>query len=250
MPQEDTFVIDVAPDVEPGQTLLVGLSSPGVAGLTAADYLVRNRSSTEIGHVSPEELPSITPFENGTPRHHTRLYNLDDAPVTVLVSELFVPVGAARPFAASVLEWAERHQIEDIAVLHGVPFPHGPDGHQVFNVATPGYQRLRLEEAEHTPLQTGYLDAIPGELVGRSLGATAPPVGVFVTPTHPPGPDLEAAGRFLDTVAQLYGVDVDRSELQSLSESRTKHLEALAERMSALADDPGRRDEGQDRMFM
>ncbi|MEF8814024.1 MAG: hypothetical protein V5A55_09430 [Halovenus sp.] len=30
----------------------------GMAGLTTADYLVRNLDSTEIGHVSPEELPA------------------------------------------------------------------------------------------------------------------------------------------------------------------------------------------------
>lgn len=250
MVPDDTFTVDVQPDVEPGQTLLVGLSTVGVAGLTAADYLVRHHESVEIGHVSPEELPAITPFEEGTPRHHTRLYNLVDVDLTVLVSELFFPAPAARPFANSVLEWASDRRIENIAVLHGVPFPHGPEEHAVFHVATEGYRQRYLTDVDVPPLRGGFLDGIPGELVSRSLDGQAPPAGVFVTPTHPPGPDVDAAGLFLDVVERIYGVSVDRKELLELSEELQKHYANLADRMASLEERPDRRDYGEDRMYM
>lgn len=234
----------------PGQTLLVGLSSIGVAGLTTAEYLVRHRESVEIGHVSPEELPAITPFEDGRPRYPTRLYNLTDADLTVLVSELFVPVPAARSFANAVVEWASEGRIENIAIMHGVPVPHGPDEHRVFQVATDEYREQHLEETDIPPLRGGFLDGVPGELISRSMDDRAPPTGALITPAHPPGPDIDAAGLFLDAIDRIYDVAVDRTELQELSEDRKTHYANLAERMSDLEAEPGRQHYGEDRMYM
>lgn len=65
MTSDTDFRMAVPSDIDPGQTLLVGLSSPGLAGLTAVDHLVKHLESEEIGHVHPEALPAITPFEEG-----------------------------------------------------------------------------------------------------------------------------------------------------------------------------------------
>lgn len=253
MSPNTAFEVDTSPDIEPGQTLLVGLSSMGLAGLTAADYLVRHCESEEIGHVSPDELPAITPIEDGLPRHHTRLYNLTEFDLTVLVGELFVPVWAGQSFAETLLDWVDSMEIEEIAVLHGVPVPHGPDEHEVFYVATREYRELRLAETETQPLQGGYLDGIPGELVSCSLGGDAPPVGIYVTPAHPPGPDVDASLKLLDTIEDTYDVAVDLSELEDLSETIQEHYAALAERMEKLREvENSRADQeyAEDRMFM
>jgi len=253
MSPNSAFQVDASPDIDPGQTLLVGLSSVGLAGLTATDHLVRHCDSEEIGHVSPDELPAITPIQDGHPRHHTRLYNLTEVDLTVLVGELFVPVWAGHSFAETLLEWVESVQIEEIAVLHGVAIPHGPEEHEVFHVATEEYQELRLAETETRPLQGGYLDGIPGELVSRSLDGDAPPVGVYVTPTHPPGPDIDASLKFLDTIEDSYDVSVDLSELEDRSDAIQKHYAALADRMEKLREvEDSRADQeyAEDRMFM
>jgi len=253
MRHDATFAVDTSPDVEPGQTLLVGLASLGMAGVTAADHLVRHLDSTEIGHVSPEALPAITPVTDGQPRHHTRLYNLTDEDLTVLVGELFVPVTAARSFASCLLEWVESKRIEEIAILHAVPFPHGPEQHKVFTVATESYRAERLADADTEGLSGGFLDGVPGELVSHSLSGEAPPTGVYVTPAHPPGPDVEAALRMLDAVGGVYDLEVDLSELENLSEEINEHYAKLAEHMASAAEAERSvedREFGEDRMFM
>jgi uncharacterized protein len=88
--------------------------------------------STEIGHISPAELPAVTPFEDGIPRHHTRLYGLDNTDIVVLLSELFVPPFAARPFVEQVTEWAADAEISEITMFHPVPYEHAPEDRQVF----------------------------------------------------------------------------------------------------------------------
>lgn len=252
MPQT-SFEVTVSSDVQPGEILLVGLSHLGMAGLTAVDYLVRHLPSEAIGHITPEELPAITPFENGTPRHHTRLYNLADHDITVLIGELFVPVWAARPFAEALLEWVTTNGIEEITFLHGVPYPHGPDEHAAFYIAAEPYQTRRLEDTDVQPLKGGFLDGVPAELLAKSLGDDIPPVGVFVTPTHPPGLDIDATVHFLDAIEAAYDVSVDREELNQRSQELKQYYANLAERMQSLKQDDhmiGDQDYPEDSMYM
>ncbi|GGL37000.1 hypothetical protein GCM10009037_20610 [Halarchaeum grantii] len=226
-----------ADDAETGSTLVVGQSQPGFAGVTAADYLVRHLESTEAGHVSSADLPAIAPVQDGTPRHHSRLYTLANADCSVLVGELFVPGAAARSYADALLAWAAANGITEIAVLHGVPFQHGPDEHAVFHVATGDYRSNRLPEGVFRPLQGGFLDGVVGELVTRSLEDRAPDVGVYVTPAHPPGPDVDAALRLIDALQSVYGIDVDASELEELSEQLRSYYAQLANRTASVAEE-------------
>lgn len=234
-----------------GSTLILGLSNLGLAGVTAVDYLVRHLDSTEIGHIAPEDLPAIAPFEDGVPRHHSRLYALDGTDLMVLVGELFIPVPAARPYVDALLEWTDDRGIDELAALHGVPFPHAPEEHDVFHIATPGYRDRRLGGDVFTPLKGGFLDGVVGEVVTRSLDAAAPGAGVFVTPTHPPGPDIEAALRLLDALERIYAFEVDETELRELGEQMQQYYEQLAERMAKPGEEAlGSHDYPEDRMYM
>lgn len=255
MSSNDPFSVAVpqAADAVSASTLVVGHAHLGMAGVTAADYLVRQLDSTQIGHVAPAELPAIAPFEDGVPRHHSRLYNVEEPNLVVLVSELFIPVPYARSFADALIEWTSAHPIEEIVLLHGVPFPHGPEMHEVFHVASPEYADRRLDGSGIEPLEGGFLDGVVGELVTRSLDGAAPDVGVFLTPTHPPGPDVEAAIKLLDAIESIYGFELDESELRELGEQLQQYYTQLADRLATLADreEPlGSHDYPEDRMYM
>jgi uncharacterized protein len=253
MGPDDPFSVEEPTEQASGTTLVVGQSHFGMAGVTAVDYLVRHLESTEVGHVETEALPAITPFEAGVPRHHSRLYDLENLPVTVLVGELFVPVPAARAYTDALLEWASDRPIEEILVLHGVPFPHGPEEHEVFSVATPEFTERRLADQPIQPLKGGVLDGVVGELVTRSLDETAPDTGVFVTPTHPPGPDVDAALKLLAATDDLCDLGVDETELRELGDQLRDHYEQLADRMATMAESEESltgRDYPEDRMYM
>jgi len=247
------MAFDVTADADraTGETLVVGQSHLGLAGVTAADYLVRHLASTRIGRVDTDALPAIAPFEAGVPRHHSRLYALDDAPMTVLVGELFVPADAARAYADTLLDWCAARDVAEIAVLHGVPFSHSPDQHAVFHVATDAYRTERLPAGVFNPLQGGFLDGVVGELVARSLDADAPDVGVYVTPTHPPGPDVDAALTLLDGLHDAYDLSVDETELRALGDQLRAYYEQLADRTATAAEreSPLGYDDADDQMY-
>lgn len=220
----------VTHDTEPSETLLAGFSSFGLAGLTAADYLVDHLDLEETGHIAVDGLPAITPFVDGRPHNHTRLFSRPDLDVTVLSSELFVPAAVGQRFGEAILEWTEANGVGEVAVLSGIPVEHGPDGHRTFFVAEDDYRRRRLDDADVQPMGRGFLDGINASLVERGLHS---PLGVcvFLTPVHPRAPDVEAAIRLVETVESVYGLGVDAGPLHEFAERVQQYYSDLAERI-------------------
>ena len=233
-------------DESVGSRLVVGLATPGLAGLTAADHLASRPEARQVGHLTAHGLPEVTPFTDGRPRHPSRLYALPEADLTVLVSEGFVPLPAAEPVTAALTEFVTEREVEEVTLLHGVPYPHGPTEHAVFHVATDAYRERRLDDGV-PPLAGGFLDGVPGDLLARGLD-DGPPTGVLVTPAHPPGPDFEAAIRLLETVDDLFGVASDVDALHERSAATRLQYEQLADRMRALAE-AEQTAYGEDRMY-
>ncbi|USZ71410.1 proteasome assembly chaperone family protein [Natronosalvus halobius] len=253
MPSEPSFKVTSSADVSPSETLVIGVSTVGLAGLTAVDHLIKNNNSTEYGHILTRNIPDITPFEEGEPRLPLRLYDLPDLDLSILVGELFIPTWAADSFVEALLEWTSSAGIGEITVLHGVPFPHGPDEHDVFYVASTPYRTKQLEDTEIKPLKGGYLDGIASELITSNLTGKAPPTGALITPTHPPGPDFDSALLFLEALQRIYEFTIDEEELRHRADEVKQYYQELANQMERFGS--GERPSGgyefpEDRMFM
>ncbi|MHB9285690.1 proteasome assembly chaperone family protein [Halobacteriales archaeon Cl-PHB] len=244
-PRQSRPTFHVNHEASASQHLLAGFSTFGLAGLTAANYLVEQLDLTETGHVSAERLPAITPFEDGTPRHHTRLFSRADADVTVLVNELFVPPWAAEAFSTAVLDWTDDNGVAEVTVLSGVPVAHGPTEHRAFSVATEDYQASRLADADLPAMGSGFLDGVNASLVSRGMDS-ALRVGVVTTPVHAKTPDVEAAIRLVDAAADLYDLAVDTADLEAFAADVDQYYEELAARFQQ-AEEP---DLAADRMYM
>jgi uncharacterized protein len=234
----------VSHESSPAETLLAGFSEFGLAGLTAVDFLVDHLDLAETGHVSAEGLPSITPFVDGRPRHHTRLYSRDDLDVTVLVSELFVPVGVGRAFSDAILDWTGANGVEEVAVLAGVPVAHGPDAHRTFYVASDDYRERRLTDVDVQPMGNGFLDGTRAALMERALDSPLAAC-VYLTPVHRQVPDVEAAVRLVGTVEAVYGLGLDTEPLATFAAEVSQYYRDLADRLESR--EPAGPD---DRMYM
>ena len=231
----------------PKETLLCGFASYGLSGLTAVDFLVDQLELVETGHVTAEGLPSITPFENGRPTHHTRLFSKPELELTLLKNELFVPPALSSPFGQEILAWTERHGTEEVAIVDAVPMQHGPDDHRTYHVATGDYHERRLgDDAPTTPMARGYLDGVAGALVEQGIDSPLA-VGVFQTPVHEQMPDVEASIRLVETVNAVYDLEVDTEPLQAFADEIQRYYTELAERYEAAAE---REESFSDRMYM
>ncbi|MFW5911252.1 MAG: proteasome assembly chaperone family protein [Halolamina sp.] len=231
---------------EPKETLLCGFASYGLSGLTAVDFLIDQLELVETGHVAAEGMPSITPFENGRPTHHTRLFSRPELDLTLLKNELFVPPALSGPFGEEILSWTERHGVREVVVVDAVPMQHGPDDHKSYYVATDDYLERRLADETIEPMARGYLDGVTGALVEQGIDSPLA-VGVFRTPVHEQMPDVEAGIRLVETVNQVYGLDVDTEPLETFADEIKRYYEELHERYEAAA----KREEAfDDRMYM
>ena len=229
----------------PNDVVIAGFSAFGLAGLTAVDYLIDKLELEETGHIQTEGLPSITPFAKGRPRHPIRLYSAEKIDVTVLVAEQFVPPGLGELLATSILDWTESGNVSEIAVLAGVPIPHGPDAHRTFYIATDDYRDSRITDAiDVPPMEAGFLDGTNASLLERGMESPLG-VGMFITPVHAQAPDIEAAVRLVDTIDKTYDLGVDSEPLAEFAAEIRRHYEGLAERIEE------REPEGSyDRMYM
>mgnify|MGYP006281823993 CR=1 FL=1 len=249
MPDDDPS-FDITHEGDVSESLLIGIAEFGMAGVTAIDYLTQQLEFEKTGHVTTEDLPSITPFDEGVPRHHTRFFSRDDVDVTVLLGELFVPLWAARSFSDAVLDWADAHGVEEIAFLSGVPIPHGPEQHEVFYVATEDYRERRLSTVEMEPMGAGFLEGVHAEVISRGLDSPLA-VGVYETPVHPTAQDVDAAIRLVESVGPLYGLDVATEQLAEYGEELTAFYGTLAERIREMQEaERGERDVPADRAYM
>lgn len=252
MASEPRYEVSVSTTKPLDGTLVVGLSNVGLAGLTAVDHVVHQLEFEQVGHIRPQGLPVTTPFEDGTPRHPIRLYAQPERDLCVLVSEVVVPVWAAAAFTDAVQNLIASSELEEIAMLHGVPFPHGPDEHTLFFVATPEYRKRRLDSTEIAPLRGGVLDGVPAVFASRALNDELPPLGAVVTPIHPPGPDFDAALRYLAFLRDVYALEIDDEQLRERSEAIDQYYTELADRFESLESEGigGDRNLPVDRMFM
>lgn len=228
-------------------TLIAGFAEHGLAGLTAAEYLTTQLELERVGHVAVEGFPAITPFENGTPRRHTRLFSKPELDMTVLVGELPVPPFAAGSLADGVTGHTDEHGIEEIVVLSGVPLAHGPEDHRPFYIATEEYQERHFGEdgAEITPMTGGFLEGVNAELMERSLERSLPSC-VLTTPVHARAPDIEAALRLLEAVDRIYGLELDTAPMETFAQDLSKQYEELSQQIEATR----KEHVADDRMYM
>lgn len=244
-PTDPTFTVHGDPSES--TTLVCGFAEYGLAGLTAANYLAETLSLDPDGYVTAEGLPTVTPFEAGTPRRHTRLFSAPDSPLTVLTGELAVPPTAAAPLADAVLDGCTRAGAEEVVVLSGVPVAHGPDDHRAFYIGSEGYQRRHdPEESDVRAMAGGFLDGANGAITAAGMDAEVDTC-VYTTPVHAQAPDVEAALRLLGAIDAVHDLDLDTGPLRAFADEVSRYYTELADRMNA--DRPEER-VPEDRMYM
>ncbi len=246
MPEELTLDIDATEP--PESTVLVAFPGPGMAGIFANRYLIEQLGLEETGHIQAEGLPAITPYADGRPYHHTRLFSRNDFEYTLLTSELPVPVQFSEPFGRFVLSWIDDVAVDEVVLLTAIPSLESDDG--LFYVASEDYHDHRLADTSIAALHGGFLTGVNASLIARAMD-TSLRVGVLATAVDPRRPlDGEAALQLVDGLDGIYGFDVETDQLRTFADRSRQHYEQLAAQVEAQHRDQARRRATEDYGFM
>ena len=246
MAEELTLEVDA--DEPPEPTLIVTFPGPGMAGISGTGYLIEQLDATETGHIQMTGLPAITPYADGRPYHHTRLFSGPNLECTFLTSELPIPIQLSEPFGRILLEWIDERGVEEVALLTSIPWLEPVD--DLYFVASDDFREHRLADADVTPLDGGFLTGSNASLIGRAMD-TALRVGVFATSVDPRLPlDANAALRLVEGLDWIYDFGVDTDELRQFADRTHEHYEGLAAQYDAQQQAQNRRRMTDDFGFM
>ena len=215
-PSDDAYTFELSDDLPAIDTLVVGFTEFGLAGLTAVDFVTEQAEMAQVGHLAGGGPP------------YMRLYADEEAAVGVLVGERLPPLRTGHSLAQALITFCERESVPSITVLTGVPFAHGPDDHIPFYIATDDYRERYLGETDITAMGTGFVDGMTAELLRFGMDHNLA-VGVFTTPAH-----------------QTHDLTIDTEPLETFANNVESQYRALAERMEQTEEDSI----GEDRMYM
>lgn len=218
-------------ETPPESTLIVAFPESGLAGLSANQYLIEKLELEETGFVHAEGMPAITPYFEGSPYHHTRLFSKAGFDYTVLTSELPVPIQFSEPFGRQLVQWIEERQVEEVTLLTTIPSLELREG--LFYVASDDYVETRLADQPIEPLTGGFLTGVNASLTSRAID-TSLRVGVLATAGNPYVPvDGEATLRIVEGLDDLYDLPVDTEQLEEFAEKSAQYYRDLTAHIEA-----------------
>ena len=227
----DELTLEVDADEPPESTLVVTFPGPGMAGISATQYLIEQLGLEETGHIQATGLPAITPYADGRPYHHTRLFSGPDLACTFLISELPIPVQLSEPFGRILLDWIDDRAVEEVALLTSIPWLEPVD--DLYYVASDDYRDQRLTDVDLSPLDGGFLTGANASLIARAMDTTLR-VGVIATSVDPRVLlDANAAVRLVEGLDRIYEFDVETDELRQFADRTHQHYEGLAAQYEA-----------------
>jgi uncharacterized protein len=159
-------------------------------------------------------------------RHTLRIYSDKEGKLCAIVSELPLPSDGLYPIASTLLDWIEKKGVKELVVLEGIPVRGIPKERKSFCVAEP--EKLKeCEEKGLTVLSAGIIRGIAGSVLNECL--TRKITGVaFLTPAVAFMPDPEGAATLINTLNNIYDLNVDTKELLSRAEEIKKQLKEVA----------------------
>ncbi|WP_418281036.1 proteasome assembly chaperone family protein [Halorubrum sp. DTA98] len=220
------FSLDITIDEKPESSVIAAFPGPGMAGISANQYLIEQLDLHETGHIHADGLPTVTPFYEGRPYHHTRLFSKPKANYTFLTCELPIPAQLSEPFGRTLLDWIDESTVDEVTLLTTIPSLELFE--ELWYIASDDYYQHRLTDIEIAALQGGFLSGVNSSIINRAIDTNLR-AGVIATSVNPRQPlDGGAALRLVEGLARIYGFDIETDQLRQFADRTRQHYEQLA----------------------
>lgn len=212
--------------------LIAGFAGPGLVGGIALTHLIKELGLRDIAHVRSRHMPPAVVFIDGELRHPFRIYANEAGDLVAIVSEMPLPSDSAFPLASSLLDWAERKGVREVAVLEGVPVSGLPPDRRPFCAAEP--EKVAACKTHGIEMiSSGLITGIAGSILNECLTRRITGI-VFLTPANAAMPDPEGASVLIDALNRVYDLGVDTAALVERAEEIQRKLEEVAQRRQQM----------------
>ena len=192
--------------------VICGFVGPGLAGLTAAGYIIDHLQLHEVAHVMSHHIPPSVIFIGGRIRNPFRIYRDASGKLAVIICEVPIATGGLYDISSALLLWFERFEPAEFVVLDGVPIDALPEERPTFYVAEEERQNdlkaLGFVPAEAT-LIGGTAGSILSECIARKVRCLSLLVPVSRSLMDPGAPLALVQG-----LNSLYKLNVTTKELE------------------------------------
>jgi len=214
--------------------VICGFVGPGLAGLTAAGYIIEHMGLHEAAHVRSHHIPPSVIFIGGKIRNPFRVYRDASGKFAVVVCEVPISSSGAYDISSTLLQWFQQFTPTEIVVLDGIPINTLPDNRPTFYVAEENRQSylksLGFLPAEAT-LITGAAGGILSECLARKIQCSSLLVPVSISLLDPGAPLA-----LVRAVNSLYKLNITTKELEEDVEAVHEELNYIAKQYQQLQD--------------
>jgi len=231
-----------APEAHVVQTKEIKLESPlmvccfpsaGVVGPIAAHTIIDQFKMEEIAHLRSRFMPSAAVFLDGRLRHPFRIYGSQKLNLILITAELPVAEEGLYAVSSALLDWGAGMGVKETVVLDGIPVQGLPTERKVL-FAAEEEKIPDLAKNDHMEiLDKGIITGIAGSILSETLCRSM--IGfALLTPAITVVPDPGGAQLLLESLNQMYNLNIDLTELKEGSEIIRKKMEEMAQQVDGM----------------
>ncbi len=214
--------------------VICGFVGPGLAGLTAAGYIIEHLELHEVAHVRSHHIPPSVIFIGGKIRNPFRIYRDASGKIAVVICEVPISSSGLYDISSVLLQWFQRFAPAEIVVLDGIPINALPDNRPTFYVAEENKQSY-LKSLGFLPAEATLISGVTGgvleECLASKIQCSAVLVPVSITLLDPGAPLA-----LVRAVNSLYKLSITTKELEEDVEAIHEELNYIAKQYQRLQD--------------
>ncbi len=192
--------------------IICGFVGPGLAGIISVGYIIGHLGLHQVAHVNSRYIPPSVVFIGGKIRHPFRIYEDHSGKLAVVICEVPIDRRGLYDISAVLIEWLQKYNPKEIAVLDGVPVQGLPEKRTTYYIADEKRQAV-LKSLGFIPAESVLIDGTAGSILSACLNRKTPCVSLLVPSSinvTDPGAPLE----LIRAVNLTYKLNIVTTELE------------------------------------
>jgi len=191
---------------------LIGFPDVGLVSTIALSYLIGEKELNEFGYLESDQLPPMVVIHEGDPKPLMRLYEREG--VVGIISEIPLDYNLITPMAKSIVDWAERRDVEAVIAMSGIAVQNrlDIDAPNTYGIGSSTRVKNLIKERGIQVFEEGFVTGLHAAILREGVKRDVPCI-ILLTQSHLRYPDPGAAASMVESLNKITGWNVDTNAL-------------------------------------